>query len=326
MSYLCATDIHLDDKPENSYRWDIFKRLKEHLVSDTSKIFLLGDVPDRKDRFSSVFVNRFMAELRELSGLAPVVMLQGNHDRPLKGPSFFEFINDTLENVQYITKPTAQGNLMLLPFSPNPTEDWAGIDFAKYKAVFMHQTVTGAIAENGMEMRGMKLPLIPKGVKIFSGDVHVQQQTASVVYIGSCHPVKFGDSYKSRMLVLNEKTFEIVEEIPLTPMGKTVAGISSLAELKKLKIKEGDQVRIVYSLDHAGIAEWGKTEAEIAAWAKDKGVTIHGVEAVLPIPKMSADTPIDLTPDQTLQEFSIHEQISKDLLDVGFKLLKESAG
>lgn len=323
---LLFTDTHFDDNPSNEYRWRTFEHVRnvarERAVSH---IYHLGDFVDRKDRFSSVFVNRLIHELIELSRVAPVSILRGNHDSPLCGPPFFDFLNRVLTDVHYVTEITARGPLLLLPFTPSPLEDWASIRFSDYRAALAHVTVTGAVSESGYTLTGGRLPLLPPRLRFYSGDVHVPQRVRNVTYVGCPHPVRFGDDFPCRLLLLSEDTFEIAEEIALQPPRKRVLEVSSLDEVRLLAAQTGDQVRIKFHLSPEDVVRWAQIEGDISAWAREAGVSVVGVEALIEQPRLGI-IDLDIAPETILRQFASEEEVADGLLSVGLDLLREAAG
>jgi len=325
---LLATDFHIDDLPQNEYRWKVFDEMYAAAKKrGITEFYILGDLTDRKNRFTGELVNRLIAALQKLTDLGFVTILAGNHDKPVNGPYYFDFLNE-IPGIAYIHEPFIDDNkkLLLLPFSPNPIEEWADIDYGKYKAAFIHQTVSNTVSENGTVLTGSKLPIFPRGFKCYSGDAHVHQVIRGIHYIGCPHPVKFGDTFPNRMLVLDENTYEISEEITLTPPGKLVYAITSPDQLEDLEVRKGDQVRLVFSTQASDLATLGDAERAIAQWAKAKGVTVDGTEVVLPQPRTSATGDMELAPDMVLRDFAESEGISKDMLDIGSMILKEVRG
>ena len=323
---LLLSDSHLDENSNNEYRWDVFSHI--HKILDNYEIrsaWSLGDSWDRKERFSASFVNRLIQKLKDIGSRVPFGILRGNHDTPLDGPAFFEFVNGMIPGVTYVTEPMALGPLLLLPYAPDPITAWQELRFSDFKAAFLHVTVTGAITENGREMTtGQKLPLFPRSIKLYSGDVHVPQQVKNLVYVGAPHVIKFGDMYPCRMLLLDEDTFEIVEEIPIEAMRKRVVAISSLDELGKLQVRAGDQVRVQFSLQSGDIERWGEIERGLGEWAEAAGVTVSGTEFVVSESRSLGDVEVDVAPDTILRQFAAEEGVSDLLLEVGLGLLKES--
>jgi predicted phosphodiesterase len=322
--FLLFTDSHWDDAPNNEYRWQIFQHVRKIAKEKKiSHIFHLGDAVDKKDRFPSSFVNRLVSEFHETIKIAPLTILRGNHDSPLNGPAFFEFLNYMAGTIEYITEPTLWSHdLALLPYSADPIEDWKGINFQQLKAAFMHQTPSSAISENGTALNGHRLPIFPRDLNVYTGDAHVQQKIRNIVCIGCPHHIKFGDKFPCRILLLDEDTFDIAKEIKLETQSKRVIEVSSLAEIEQLVITSGDQVRIKFNLATDQIENWGAIEQKVVAWAKQSGVDLASVEAIIE-QKGVALSDLDTSPETILREFAEDEKISEELLSVGLELLKE---
>lgn len=325
---LLVTDTHLDENPDNEYRWDFFKEIRKLMLQyDIKTVFHLGDMVDRKDRFSALFVNRLINELKEIGIRTPIYVLRGNHDTPLNGPAFFEFL-DSFKGVRYFSKPDFIGDeLALLPYTPNPIKDWKDLPLASMKAAFMHVTVTGAFTENGFRIeKGTNLPILPRPLKVYSGDVHVPQQQGNITYVGCPHPIKFGDSFPCRMLLLDDN-YDIAKEIPLDPPRKSVIKVSSLEELENTVIPSGGRVRVEFSINNSDIQDYAKMEKSIELWAKEKGVSLAGCEFRVSEEKSGKrDLDLDLSPEVLLYQFASEEGVSEGLLEIGKSLLKEALG
>ena len=319
---LLTADIHLDDNQNNEYRWAVFDRIQTTALKyKVSQIYILGDFVDRRDRHSAAFVNKLIDKLGNI--VLPVTILRGNHDSPLRGPAFWEFLNQLSGQVEYITVPTVRhSNLLLLPFTTDPKEDWKHYRLSQYAAIFMHATIQGAVTENGEILDGMKLPILPRTVKLYSGDIHTPQQVKNLTYVGAPHPTKFGDNYKCRMLVLDDD-YEIAHEVILSTPKKLIISISSVEELTSIKAKLGDQVRIRFNLANKQIDNWGAMQATIEKWAKSTGVTIASTEVIVDTLQTKESTDLDQDPENILRIFCQEEEIADSLLDVGIELLKE---
>ena len=322
---LLLSDTHLDDQPDNEYRWDCFEHV--HAAIDghaVTAVYHLGDFVDRKDRFASAFVNRLLAEIENVGARVPFTILKGNHDDPLRGPAFFEFVNGMVFGVRYITKPTPDGDLILLPFSPNPIEAWRDVRFADYRAAFLHVTPGGAVSENGFELPGSRLPAFPKHLRLYTGDVHVPQTIGQFTVVGCPHPIKFGDRFQPRMLLLDGDTFEVVEGIPIAAVRKRVIDVSSIGELGAVEVGMGDKARVRFSLGSADVNRWGEIEAAIRQWSLDSGVEVVATEVVVQSARagVGAVDP-DVSPETILRQFAGEEGVVEGLLDVGLDLLRE---
>jgi hypothetical protein len=320
--YLLATDLHLDDNPDNDYRWAIWEHILQAVIQhNVETVFILGDWIDRKDRFTARFINRLFDEVYRLCNRARLVVLRGNHDTTMTPPSYFDFLaGGPIAGFEYITQPRPfLSQLMLLPFTARPKTDWADLRLAEYKAVFMHATVTGAVVENGTVMENANFPVLPREVKFYSGDIHVPQTVRNVVYVGAPHPIKFGDSFPCRMLLL-DNDYNIILELPLSPPRKIMADIRDPAELARLSARHGDQIKIRFHADPAVVEHWGATEQAITRWAEEHGVTVSAIEVAVGI-RAPDSLDADQTPEAILRGFAEREGLSAELLQTGVDLL-----
>lgn len=322
--YLLFTDTHLDENPDNEYRWRVFDRIHEILDASPqiSRIFCLGDFIDRKDRFSGEFVNRLITSVGGLGARRALWILKGNHDDPLRGPAFFEFVNGRVPGVTYVTTPDAVDNIVLLPFSPDPSRDWREIEFRLYRAAFMHATVTGAISESGYELTGAALPMLPRRLRLYSGDVHNPQTIRNLTYVGCPHPIRFGDLFQPRMLALDGSTLEIKREIPIQTIRKVVISIRSVEDLDRVSVSNGDQVRISVALPASDIDGWGRMEGKIAEWARSANITLVGTEVQVGIGDSRGMASLQ-DPQLLLRQFGECEGISEELMLLGEDLVRE---
>jgi hypothetical protein len=323
--YLLTTDWHLTDEPANEYRWQAFEHLRTAVMQYRPEAtFILGDLVDKKDRFSAAFINRLLSELHGLAARTRLVIMRGNHDTTMRPPNYFEFLNHD-DEIFYVNEPAeyCEGALLLLPFSAKPKEDWAGLKLSQYRALFMHATVTGAVVENGTVMDNPHFPILPRRPRIYSGDIHVPQQIANITYVGAPHAIRFGDSYPCRMLLLN-KDFEVDLEIPLEGPRKLMVDINDPRDLDRVEVRHGDQIKIRMRCRPDQLGEWGTAEQELADWALARGITIVSTEVVVDTAPAAHGGDPEQSPEQLLTAFAAHEQIGDALLALGLDLLKEA--
>ena len=317
-------DWHLDDAPTNEYRWQVFDVLaKIYKDKPFTRLYHVGDISDRKDRHSSILVNRLVKELNKLLDLGiNIFILIGNHDLPLNGPPFWQFLNSM--DIVVATKPLAIDRLLLLPYAANPVEEWRGIPLFRYRAIFMHQTVTGVVADNGTILQNDKMPVFPRGIKIYSGDIHTPQVIGAVTYVGAPHHVKFGDKYLCRMLRLDDD-YKIIEEIKLTSPTKHMIDVASVEELESFSTHRGDQARIRFELPLEDAERWPAIQDQVASWASKRGVMLASVEASIDMPQTKAQqVSFEMTdPEEILKLFAETEGIDGSMLAAGLALLKE---
>lgn len=342
---ILTSDWHLDDNPQNKYRWAIFERLREQIEAGERVIYMLGDICEHKDKHSAALVNRVFKELCALgdcyaanfgvdedenySGLDLTFML-GNHDKPLAGEPYWALLDHLGLPTCFITVPTTVGNQLFLPYSADPATEWATLDFTGIKVAFIHQTLAGAKAEGAAHrvMDGKPgIPKFPNHIKVYSGDIHMPQIVrwgAEVTYVGSPHRVRYGDEHITRMLRLDDTTYEITEEIILDSPAKSVVEISSLQDLQALGLHAEDMVRIRFVLPPDKIESYAKEEAAIKAYAASAGFTLAGIE---PIVERAAqpgahDIKFDTDPLQVYREFAAAEDLDAGLVAAGLGILK----
>jgi hypothetical protein len=320
---LVVGDLHLTDQSANEYRWQVWEHVLGAVIQHRiENVFFLGDWVDRRDRFTARFINRLVDEVRRICNRARLVVLRGNHDSAMSPPNYFDFMQShTIEGFEYVSSPRPFfSHLLLLPFTAHPKIDWADLRLADFKCAFMHQTVTGAVVENGTQMEVPNFPILPRNVRFFSGDVHVPQQVRNICYVGAPHGIRFGDSFPCRMLVLDDD-YNITLEIPLNPPKKIMADIRDIADLARLETRHGDQIKIRFACPPSQIEHWGETEQQIIAWANEHGVTVAGTEIIV-----GARTPDSVDPEQTpeaiLRGFGEREGLTPELLQVGIDLLE----
>ena len=279
---LLTADWHLTDAAAEEYRWDVFTHvLTVAKANHCQTVYICGDLTDKKDRHSAALVNRLIYELRKLlqAGLQIEIIL-GNHDLPLSGTAYWSSLNSSFGNnsgLRVIDAPQLHGSFILLPYSANPEADWSGIDFRPGKTVLMHQPCVGAQSGGHTLNRAPALPTFPRGVSVYSGDIHAPQKVGPVQYIGAPHPVSFGDEHECRMLVIDHtgKTLKIVS-LP-NVLRKASLRITCAADLEKQQFNAGDQVKITATIPLSQLNNWAVEEQAIKDWALKQHVTVASI-------------------------------------------------
>ena len=322
---LLTADLHLTDNPDDDYRWKVFDYISDYFDKhNDDDLYILGDLSDRRDKHGSVLINRLVQRLDSLAqARIRTTILKGNHDAPLRGTPYWEFLS-AIPDVQYISEPTGFGDLLLLPASQQPDEEWANTPWDQYNAVFMHQTVNGAYLGNGIHATVSNVPKFPKHLKVYSGDLHVPHKHGNVVYVGAPHPKNYGDDHECRLLAL-DKHYDIKDEIILTPPRKLAIEVSSLNQLRKIDAKKGDMARIKFNLDPKRIEQWPAEREALAEWAKSKGVTLTSIESFVEHERTEKGVAPDKeysSPLEVLTAYADAEGIDDDLYETGKRLLE----
>jgi DNA repair exonuclease SbcCD nuclease subunit len=334
MTGLLTGDWHLTDNPVEEYRWDTFDLVEKIAIQyHVSHIYLLGDIFDRKDRHSKELVNEGTASLGKLqvNTDADILITMGNHDKPISGVPYWSFLNGLMPRVRYITEPEMIGNVLLLPFSSNPVEEWKGLPFSNVKMILMHQTVEGSLSAEGRPIPSSDtMPVFPQGIPIYSGDVHRPQRVMGVEYIGVPHPVRFNETWPNRVLVVDDKDFSKFISIPLLTTHRAILDIDSSTDLSTIQTNPGDQVRIRYKLNSEKMTQWPVEEEACRQWAMDRSIFLASLEGVftedigISKDKSTAESSgIELmSSEDVLQMFCKEENLAQEIIDVGMDILK----
>lgn len=326
MNALLVTDTHWTDSTLDEYRWTVFEHLRricsENKITD---IIHLGDCVDRKDRHSSILVNRIIEEFSYLQSMtgAEIKVLSGNHDKPLTGPYFWKFLDKL--GIAYIVEPLLYKDVWFLPFSPNPVEDWSELDLKAASTICMHQTGQNAIVERDRVLISHNLPSFPEGVKVYSGDVHRPQDAGGVTYVGTPHPIKFSENWPNRVITLDSR--EAVSHW-LPSIKRAILDISSSKELAKQVYKKGDQLRIRYALKGDQLVSWPYEQEAIRQWAQENELHIASIEAVLAGDSVSKETSEKIQtfqimkPEEVVKQFGEDENLNEAVITMGIDLLR----
>lgn len=282
MRWLLSADLHLSDRPRDSYRFGLFKWLaKKQEVHNVDATFLLGDITDNKDKHSSSLVNKIVDELLLLK--PPVYILRGNHDCIDPANPFFKFLQ-CVEGIDYIVDPAFYKELgvAFLPHQRTQAELEKACSFIKPDSVVMtHITVSGAQSETGMPLSGLSAsPIEAKRPRVvYSGDVHKPQTVncgaLKLSYTGSPYQVRFGDDFIPRVLLLRERD-DIDLHFPC--LRKWSLTVTDADQLTKAGMQRGDQVKITVQLAREEVTEWATYRQRVLDVCKELGVEVYGLK------------------------------------------------
>ena len=274
MSDLVIGDLHLTDRPRDDYRYGIFDQIaKWQKKYEPQRTFILGDLTDRKDRHSSVLVNRTIEGLRKLD--PPVIALKGNHDYVDPNNPFFKFLNH-FEGVDFIMSAVEWDGVLLIPH----WRDQDAFDMCcrgKPDMVLCHNTFEGAIAETGAHLSGLQpgaLERLKPRRGVWAGDVHRPQRAGIVTYVGTPYHVRFGEDYSPRCVLVDDKGksenlyFKSPKKVSL--LIRTFEDILNNKELSK-----GDHVKITCELAREEVVEWKQYRADIMRACSERGLEVY---------------------------------------------------
>ena len=339
MNSLLISDLHLTDKPRNSYRWKLFAWLKTTLPKHNVKmLWILGDLTEEKDRHSAQLVNKVVEELLTLyrqCGLHSIYILRGNHDGIDENCSYFKFLGK-YPCIQFIETPYAASfsdrEVLMLPHTTTPADAWKNVEFHLADYVFMHATVKGAISESGQQLDGIPPALLAtaRRAKIYSGDIHVPQIVKSgrveVEYIGAPYPVRFGDKFEPRAVLI--ENFRTAKSLPIPSIQRLTLTVTPAKPDIPLKtLREGDQVKIRIRLTQSEYGDWAQLKRKVVATCAEAKVELCGLELEKVenrIKLRTVATPTNVkTSEQVLTAFCSNNKLSKEVSSAGVKLLAE---
>lgn len=335
MTTLLTGDLHLSDNDRDSYRLKIFARL-ERLVHKhkAGTVVLLGDLTEEKDRHGAWLVNRIVDGVKSLSESARVIWLVGNHDYIDIEHPFFRVLG-ALAGVEVVQHPqcraalsagrgAAWGPVCLLPHTRDWKRDWRELQFTAKTTYFAHNTFDGAVGEHGHVLEGIPTSAFPKGSICYAGDVHVPQTIGPVTYVGAPYLIDFGDHYRPRMLLLDDKGQP--KSLVMGGPGKRLLELNSLDGLEDDHfLNDGDVVKVRINLAAKDYAEWPNIRKRVLKWAEAKGVQVFMVQPNIDPASVNqrmrdADFESD---DELLEEYAKHRGVDAATLKTGKLLMEE---
>lgn len=334
--FLITTDLHLTDRTDEQYRFDLFPWLRQQCKDiDVARIFILGDLTDFKNNHSARLVNKIVDSLVSLTEVCPVTILKGNHDFVDKDEPFFKFLNyiDGIDFIVDINVDFRCGgkSFMLLPFTRTPNKDWENLDFSTPDFILMHQTFSGAMASNGQLMDGdaPREILGKTKAKIFSGDIHVPQTLGPITYVGAPYRIRFVDSFRGRCLILS--TDGKTSEIHLPTLQRHTVYIDEPEELLAFDdIRSGDQIKIRIRVPKANTSEWSIIKDETIKRAREKGLNVFALEAIVDAGGRSQSSNKDSSdgisfsnPKLFFESYCVEAGISEYDRDIGRLIMEE---
>ncbi len=327
MTVLCTSDFHLSDNPRDAYRLKtlatIRKIAKRYRVT---RILFLGDVTEAKDRHSAWLVNRIVEEFYRFAKIAPVDILQGNHDSLEIDHPFYEFLHQ-IDGIDWIKTPTNKiieplGHCLFLPHTRNYKKDWAQRNFNGYKQILAHNTFKGAKGESGRELDGIPTSVFPQiRNHVISGDIHVPQRVGPVVYTGAPFSVDFGDDYTPRVLILRKDQAPESVEVPGPQKILIDATAKIFRERREPDAAEGDIAKVRVHLRNFEYAKWNEIREDVVAYCDHFGLILHTAH---PIVEQKTETITKTTArsdEQLMREFAKISNVDERTLKRGIRLL-----
>jgi len=313
-------DLHLSHNPRDDYRFAFMDWLAaECKKRKPDQIVIAGDLTEEKDRHPSILVNKVVRHVHALSQIAPVVVVEGNHDYKDEGHAFFAFVS-RLDAVRWISKPRRIDDMLCLPHTNNHRRDWADVDMAASPLRVCHQTFNGASVGFGRSLEGIPLDCLPRKGTTLCGDIHVPQQMERVVYIGAPYCVDFGDDYASRVIEYADGKWNSIDTSTL-PQKRAINVQPVHAKHEFRKTHKGDLVQITVDVDN--MEGWQAVRDDVEARAIKAGLRVWAIKpkvlqrSVRRQHKVAAAK----TDHDVLEAFGKRHGLSKGIMKRGEKLL-----
>jgi predicted phosphodiesterase len=327
MSVIFTADLHLNLKPQDNYRWEIFRWLRS---LDADELVIGGDLTDAKDHHPSILVNRLHTELAETATFyQKIIILKGNHDYFDPDYPFFEFIGK-IDRVTFVKQPIVDelsiGKATFIPAGLK----W-NFKLHELPFVFTHATFTGAAAENGTILTGVDPNVLNDYTgTVYSGDIHKPQELrgGKIVYVGSPYHTRFGDTFTPRVLKLTQRGDTDLYYPAPRKVTLTVTKPDHLlgADIDR-DAGKGDHVKIRCLLNRAEYINWKQYKEQMRDIAQDKGWLLFSIELVpLEIERNTvtvSDAPV-LSTEELLVNYANRHKASKLHIKIGKELLAGS--
>ncbi len=341
MNSLLVSDTHFTNNPRDAYRWGLFSWLREAIPKHSVKyLFLLGDLCEEKDRHPAQLVNKVVDELLlvyKQTGLTEIYIIRGNHDGLDPNTSFFKFLGK-YPCIKFIETPFAapfcDREVLMLPHTTTPAEAWKNVEMERADYIFMHATVKGAVSESGIQLDGIPAGLLATAhrAKIYSGDVHVPQKVklgrVEVEYVGAPYPVKFGDKFEPRAILI--ENFRTSRSIAIPSIRRQTITITPKdAEIPLDALRQGDQIKIRIRLTPSEYGDWARLKKQVVSICAEAKVELCGLELEKVENRIRLRTPTALIvkdPQKVLSEFCGINKLSQAVSAEGTKLLTEVIG
>ncbi len=323
MTYLLSADLHLSDRSRDEYRWGLFPWLAQQQAKHgVTATYLLGDLTENKDKHSSALVNRLVDELIGLR--PPIYILRGNHDGIDPNNPYFRFLS-TIEGVTFVVEPTVIDRVAFIPHCRTQAELDAACTIIPHSPpmVCLHNTFSGAIGENNSRLNGLgAAPIAAKRPqRCYSGDVHRPQVSPPVTYIGSPYPVRFGDDYVARVLLIKNGHEQNLFYPAPRKWAITIRDADDI--LRNGELKAGDQVKLSLEMAREEVVEWNAHKQRVLAACKERGLEVYGCELRVNSSQRRERTKVGAvkSPEDVLQAFCQAEDLATDIKNAGVKLL-----
>ena len=332
MLILLTSDIHMDNKDKNEYRWELFPWIQSICTSKhVDYVIIGGDIFHEKDYHPAALVNRFVDNLVEtLKYTKRILMIKGNHDMIEQTNPYLRWINH-VAGINFFVKPElmqiGDKNWLFLPWDPDPKTNWAKLDkeFSMADYIICHQTFDGTTIEGGRQLSGIDQKIFNNTkAKIYCGDIHSPGILGRVTYLGSPYHTTFGDNYLPRCILLDTNS-GTETNLYFNTIRRYTVNISNPSDLAKCPFKKGDQIKVRLTLEN--ITDWESHKTQITKYCQEHELVLHQIESVrkdvstvLEAQKLKLKS---LTPKEIYENFCRVAELKGDIAKYGQQIIEE---
>jgi hypothetical protein len=159
----------------------------------------------------------------------------------------------------------------------------------------------------------------------------VPQKIGVVEYVGSPYHVHFGDRFTPRVLLLDANGGRTNLRFPC--LERFVADVSDPEEIRNLKCKPKDQIKIRLKIKQRDVGEWPILKKKSLAICKELELEVRGVEpnierVVTKRVQLKELTPpseikkASLAPPDTVRAYAADHQLGQELVETGLRLVQ----
>ena len=334
MNALVVSDLHFTDRPFDQYRFKVFEQLAElSKTHGADTLLVLGDLCEFKDNHSALLVNKIVDGfygLRKTSRINEIFFMSGNHDYTNPQQPYFHFMR-RLPWAKFFTEPTridrGTETWLFLPHTRDPEKAWKDVELGEASHIFLHGTMTGAVSETGMKLEGISSAWF-KGLRctILAGDIHVPQKVGNVEYVGAPYPIRFGDTFQGRALLLKGKG---IIDCPLQNIRKVTLRLEGTELSQSSDVRKGDHVRVIIALSDSEMGDWQEAKKGAANFCEARGAVLMKVqlERIAKVEKAGSKKPVikikQRTPEESLALYCKTQGVDEALAEMGQSLLRE---
>jgi 3',5'-cyclic AMP phosphodiesterase CpdA len=278
---IITADLHFTDRPQDKYRWELFRWLS---TQQYDILVVLGDLTDAKDCHSARLVNKIVNELLTVVNSGHEVhVLMGNHDYQVEGSPFFDFLRyypGCYYHRTVVIWELGNTRWAFYPHTRDPASYWSSMRHGKEVGVDFtccHQVFDGARSEHGRALRGVRPGSLTGSGKIFAGDVHVPQIVGQVEYVGAPYPIRFGDDFEPGVVLV--EGHNQWSRIGVPTIKKLVIEVSNPGDVDyDGRWRHGDHVKVRLVLNRSDFSRWSELRQQVHNVCKRNELVLCGIE------------------------------------------------